>query len=170
MSQDTTFAQHGSPEISPEVSPLFDLETALEGASGAGSASELTFSSKLGLKYLYLSPQHVEVEMVVGRGQCRATAHGFILHGGATLAAAETIAGVGSLLSCAGRFNPCGVSVTAHHVSMAKIHAVLTVKADIINQSGHTHLWNIDFYKEGGVLVSTIRVTNALIPERPAQA
>lgn len=153
------------PEFSTDVSPDFNLQDALYGVHSSQSEDSHGFSVPLGICFKYLSPELIKAEIKVTPQLCRPTAKGFILHGGATLACAETIAGVGSLVSCAGRFNPCGVSITANHVAMALVGDCLQVKATRLHAGARNHLWNIDFSNKQGELVSAVRVTNALIPE-----
>lgn len=81
------------------------------------------------------------------------------LSGGAILALAETLAGVGSSALCPDCI--CmGIEVNASHVHSAKEGETVTAVARIMHKGSHTHLWRVDVSNESGELVSTINVTN----------
>lgn len=128
-------------------------------------------SDLLALEYTNLGVGTIEAEVTLQAQHCRCSPLGYILHGGASLAIAENIAGFGSSLLCHvlgyNNLTPVGVSVTANHISMALYHERLRIKATAIQQ-GHTlHVWNIDLlHSSNGSLVSSVRVTNALIEPR----
>ena len=89
-----------------------------------------------------------------------------ILHGGASLTFAETLAGCGSL-SIIGIDNKekkiCGISVTGNHVGMSPTEGKVIAKATIVHAGRTTHVWNVDIYSEDNRLISTERVTNMII-------
>ena len=81
------------------------------------------------------------------------------LSGGAILALAETLAGVGSSALCPGCM--CmGMSVNASHVHSAREGETVTATARILHKGSRTHLWRVDVCNESGSLVSTVNVTN----------
>ena len=70
------------------------------------------------------------------------------LSGGASLALAENLAGVGSMAACPGKM-PYGGTVTAYGKLIHK---------------GHTlHVWSIEVKNDEGELVSSVQVTNYVI-------
>lgn len=86
-----------------------------------------------------------------------------ILHGGANLALAETVAGLGSaLLVDHNRFSVRGAQISANHVgSISKGHVLAT--GNIIHKGSNTHVWNIDIKDENNKLLSTCRITNIIV-------
>lgn len=81
------------------------------------------------------------------------------LNGGASLALAENLAGVGSQALCHG-CKCIGINVTAQHVKTALLGDTVTATATIIHR-GHTlHVWRVDIKDSTGDIVSTINVTN----------
>ena len=82
-----------------------------------------------------------------------------VLSGGATVALAETLAGVGSLALCPG-FIGMGISVSASHVKPALEGDTVTARARIVSRRRHLHVWHVDVTDGGGELVSTVQVTN----------
>ena len=89
-----------------------------------------------------------------------------ILHGGATLALGETVAGLGSMVLCSADEIVVGMQVSGNHVSSA--HEGDTVRAvGTIIHKGHTsHVWNVDVFTSTGKLVSSIRVINSILKKR----
>lgn len=83
-----------------------------------------------------------------------------ILHGGATLALAESLAGYGSMTLCKEEEMPCGQQVGANHLHGAKIGEIVKAKASLLHKGRTTHVWNVDVINENGRLISTIRITN----------
>lgn len=87
-----------------------------------------------------------------------------VLHGGATISLAESVAGVGSNVLCAQDERCFGMQISASHISSATIGDTVRAKG-VIQHKGHsTHVWNVDVYSEDtGRLISSIRVTNAVV-------
>ena len=81
------------------------------------------------------------------------------LNGGATVALAETLAGVGSILLAPGHI--CvGMSITASHLRPARKGDTVTALARVIHKGRQTHLWRVDVSDGAGHTISTINVTN----------
>ena len=88
---------------------------------------------------------------------------GGILHGGANLAMAETLAGLGSMLiTDLNRYDILGSQVNGNHTGVLKEGKALA-EAKIIHRGNKTHIWNVDVKNEEGRLISTIRVTNMIV-------
>lgn len=117
----------------------------------------------LGITFTRLSPGLTEAVMPVEKRVCQPFG---LLHGGATLALAESVAGQGSLILCEPDEVAAGVQVSGNHISSAKegdkVHAVGT----IIHQGRSMHIWNVDIFTSAGRLVSTVRVTNSILKRR----
>ena len=86
-----------------------------------------------------------------------------ILHGGASLALAETVAGLGSsLLLDLEIYNVRGAQVSANHIGEAK-KGFAIAEGRLIHRGKNTHVWNIDISDETGKPLSTCRITNFII-------
>lgn len=119
-----------------------------------------TLMEQLGIEYTELSKGVIKGQMPVDHRTLQPVG---ILHGGASLAFAESLAGMGStLLIDLKKFISVGSQVSANHVGMA-VKGVVTGEARIIHQGKTTHLWNVDIKNEEGKLVSSVRVTNLII-------
>lgn len=90
------------------------------------------------------------------------------LSGGASLALAETIAGVGSCSICPDSI--CvGLNVTANHIHPAPQGETITATARIIHKGRKTHVWQIDIRDTHETLISSISVTNFIISSQRGQ-
>jgi len=86
-----------------------------------------------------------------------------ILHGGATLALAETIAGLGSaLLVDLNKYSVRGAQVSANHIRSTNKGYVLGTGI-LIYRGSNTHVWNIDITNDKDRLLSTCRITNIIV-------
>ena len=104
----------------------------------------------LGIRFLPSDDDVALAEMPI----CAATKQYFgILHGGASLALAETVAGAGSLHITGGRYKVCGVQVTGNHVGMSACEGKVYGRATIVHAGKSTHVWNVDIVGEDGKLI-----------------
>lgn len=114
----------------------------------------------LGIEYIEVGDGCVIGQMPVDK---RTIQPAGILSGGASLAFAETLGGLGSsLLVDNQKYHVVGAQLSANHVGMAT-HGKVTGEARIVHQGKKTHVWNIDIKNEEGKLVSTARLTNMII-------
>lgn len=122
-----------------------------------------TLMDTLGITFTHLSTNRIEAVMSVEKRICQPFG---LLHGGATLALAESVAGQGSMLLCESDEVAAGIQVSGNHVSSAKegdeVHAVGT----IIHKGRSMHIWNVDISASSGKLVSSVRVVNSIIKKR----
>lgn len=84
------------------------------------------------------------------------------LSGGASLALAENLAGVGSLALCPGKI--CvGINVSGNHVKSVLEGDTVTALATIQYKGRTLHTWHVDITNEAGELISTVTVTNYIM-------
>lgn len=84
------------------------------------------------------------------------------LSGGASLALAENVAGVGSSSLCPGKM--CvGIEVSGSHVKAVAEGDTVTATARLQHQGSTLHVWQVDICDTTGELISTVRVTNYII-------
>jgi len=108
-----------------------------------------------------------EGEVLASMPVCPQTSRpGGMLHGGSSLAMAETIAGIGTMLLIdLKEFDVRGMQVSANHTGSVKEGNVLAT-AKIIHQGNKTHIWNVDLRDVDGRLISTARVTNIIVKKK----
>jgi len=115
---------------------------------------------RLGIEYLKTGEGYVKARMPVNEMTKQPAG---ILHGGASLALAETVGSLGSILMVdADIYEVRGSHISANHVRPAHSGWVYA-EAQIIYQGKNTHVWNIDISDDAGQLVSTCRLTNFII-------
>ncbi|HAR37675.1 MAG: hypothetical protein A2W86_04445 [Bacteroidetes bacterium GWD2_45_23] len=122
-----------------------------------------TLMETLGIEFTLLSPERTEAVMPVGKHVCQPFG---ILHGGATLALAESVAGQGSLLLCETDEVPAGIQVSCNHVSSAREGDKVRAVGTIIHKGRTIHVWNIDIFTASDKLVSSVRVVNSILKKR----
>lgn len=122
-----------------------------------------TLMGNLGIQYTYASAGRVEAVMPVDK---RTRQPFGILHGGATLALAETVAGLGSMIICEPDEIVAGMQLSGNHISSA--HEGDTVRAigTIIHKGRSSHIWNVDVFTSTNKLISSIRVVNSVLRKR----
>ena len=123
-------------------------------------AMEKSLIGNLGIRITGIKEGEVEGQMLLSEKNSRPDG---ILHGGANLALAETLAGLGSmLLTDLKEYDVLGSQVCGNHTGVLTNGEAIAV-AKIIHRGNKTHIWNVDVKKSDGRLISTIRVTNMIV-------
>jgi 1,4-dihydroxy-2-naphthoyl-CoA hydrolase len=87
------------------------------------------------------------------------------LSGGASLALAENLAGIGSMALCPGKI--CvGINVSGNHVKAVEEGDTVTGYAKLKSKGNRLHVWQVDLKNSAGDLISTVQVTNYVISPR----
>ena len=87
------------------------------------------------------------------------------LSGGASLALAENVAGVGSSALCPGC--ACvGIEVSGSHVKAVVEGDTVTAHARMLHKGTTLHVWNVDIKDTANELISNVRVTNYIIKQK----
>ncbi len=130
-------------------------------ALGRGNMAE-----HLGIEFTAIGPDWLEARMPVTE---RSTQPWGRLHGGASVALAETVGSIAAMLT----LNPdegaaVGLEINANHVRPASsgfVHAV--ARSENIGQT--TQIWSIRITDDTERLISIARITLAIIPARAAK-
>jgi 1,4-dihydroxy-2-naphthoyl-CoA hydrolase len=86
-----------------------------------------------------------------------------LLHGGASVALAETLGSTGAAMCIdAADFQCVGQEINANHVRSAR-SGLVTGTARPIHLGGRTHVWGIDIVNDANKLVCVSRITMAII-------
>ena len=84
------------------------------------------------------------------------------LSGGATLALAENLSGVGSMALCPNKI--CvGINVSANHVKAVLEGDNVTATARILHKGRTLHVWHIEITNSAGELISAVDITNFIL-------
>ena len=119
-----------------------------------------TLVSHLGIRFTAVGEGFVDANMPV---DARTFRPGGFLHGGANLALAETVAGLGSMLTVdLEEFDVLGIQISANHTGSVTEGTVFA-RAEIVHFGTQTHVWNVEIKNGNGKLVSTARVTNMIV-------
>lgn len=89
------------------------------------------------------------------------------LSGGASLALAENLAGVGSLALCPGKIS-VGINVSGSHVKAVLEGDVVEATARLLHKGKTLHTWQIDIENSEGELISSVTVTNYIMSKPKA--
>ncbi len=123
--------------------------------------NEGTMMETLGIEYLELKEGYVYARMFVRKELSQPYG---MLHGGASMAMAESIGGMGSAYYLGVKdYIIRGMQFSANHVKAAKVGTYVYATATIIHKGRQTHVWNIDIKNEDGGLVSSCRLTNFIM-------
>jgi uncharacterized protein (TIGR00369 family) len=116
-----------------------------------------TFISHLEIEFLEVGADFIKAKMPVNSKKHQPTG---ILHGGASLALAETVAGAGSsILIDASQYNVYGLQVTGNHLATISEGDVFAY-AQIVHCGQTTHVWDVKITDINEKLISIVRVTN----------
>lgn len=127
------------------------------------SKSEGTLVEALDMEYVELSLDRVVIKMPVGP-KTRQPAG--ILHGGASVALAETAASIATALNVdLTKYNPVGLEINANHVRSKKDGIVKAI-ATPLHKGRSTMIWNIEIVDEENNLICISRCTMAIISKK----
>jgi len=119
--------------------------------------SEGTLMEVLGIEYLIVEKGYIKAKMPV---DSRTIQPFGILHGGASVALAETIGSIGSAVLVDNiNVDVRGAGISANHIKAVKKGWVYG-EARTLHIGKNTHIWDIQIRDDEGDLVSTARLTN----------
>jgi uncharacterized protein (TIGR00369 family) len=121
-----------------------------------------TFISFLGIEFLDYGEDFIEARMPIDD---KLQPMG-LLHGGASLALAETIASGGSyLLIDPEKYDVVGLQISGNHLSPVS-EGNIFARAEVIHKGKKTHVWDIKITSDSGKLISVSRVTMMVIKKK----
>lgn len=122
-----------------------------------------TLISHLEIKFTEFSEIHVVATMPVNSKKLQPDG---VLHGGASLALAETVGSAGSFFNVdRKKYNVLGLQVTGNHTSTLAT-GMLTARAEAVHLGKTTHIWDVKITDENGKLISVARVTNIIMEKK----
>lgn len=124
------------------------------------SFSKNTLLSHLKIEFTNIGNDYLEAKMPVNHKTMQPMG---ILHGGATVALAESIGSVGSnmLIDLKSKY-AVGLSINANHVGSATNNYVIG-KGTIVHRGRSTHVWNIEVKDNNEKLISICRLTIMIV-------
>ncbi len=113
----------------------------------------------LGIVFTKFDTNSIHATMPVNSKTCQPNGW---LHGGASLAFAESLAGAGSyLLIDRDNYNVYGLQVSGNHISTVD-NGDLNGDAQLIHKGKTTHIWEVKISDGNDKLISLVRVTNII--------
>jgi uncharacterized protein (TIGR00369 family) len=130
------------------------------------SISENTLMQTLNIKYTDAGPDFLTATMPVNSSVHQPIG---LLHGGATVALAESVGSAASFLFTNGEHTEVrGIEISANHVK-AKRNGIVTATARIIHKGSSIHLWEIRIVDENDALISICKLTTMVLPKRKSK-
>lgn len=122
---------------------------------------ENTLMEHLGMKFVEVTAGRVVATMPVDSRTVQPMRR---LHGGATMALAESIGSIGSsFLVDTTKFHVLGVEISGSHIATTSENEVIAI-GTIIHQGSTSHVWEIRVQDKNDKLISLCRLTCRIIP------
>lgn len=117
----------------------------------------------LGIVFTSIQADNIHATMPVNSITCQPNGW---LHGGASLAFAESLAGAGSyLLIDREQFNVFGLQVSGNHISSVN-QGIVKGEAQLVHKGKTTHVWEVRISAGNDKLISLVRVTNIITEKK----
>jgi 1,4-dihydroxy-2-naphthoyl-CoA hydrolase len=141
----------------------FDKEKILQYCN---KISENTLMSTLNIKYTDAGEDYLVATMPVNPSVHQPFG---LLHGGASVALAESVGSAASLLYVNSEHSEVrGIEISANHLK-AKRDGIVTATARIVHKGRSIHLWEIRITDEKDNLISLCKLTNMVLPKRKSE-
>ena len=125
--------------------------------------SENTLMETLQIEYIDVGPDFLVAKMPVNASVHQPMG---LLHGGATVALAESVGSAASLLFIDREIQEVrGIEISANHLKSKKEGEVFAT-AKIIHKGKTIHLWEIRIVDEIGDLISICKLTNMVLTQK----
>jgi 1,4-dihydroxy-2-naphthoyl-CoA hydrolase len=119
-----------------------------------------TLIDNLGIMFIEIGDDFVRGTMPV---DARTVQPYGLLHGGASVALAETLGSMGAAMCVdAAEYQVVGQEINANHVRAAR-SGIVTGTARPVHLGGRTHVWSIEIVNDAQKLVCISRITMAVI-------
>ena len=125
--------------------------------------SQNTLMQTLHIEYIDAGPDFLKAKMPVN---ARVHQPMGLLHGGATVALAESVGSAASIMLINFEKQEVrGIEISANHLK-SKREGIVFATAKIIHQGRSLHLWEIRIVDENDQLISLCKLTNMILPKR----
>ena len=137
---------------------MWKMQPTLESLNTIGKN---TLSENLGIEYTEIGDDYLIAQMPVNH---RTVQPFRILHGGASVALAETLGSVASVMCIdTTKFQAVGVEINANHLSSAREGSMVYGKVSPIRIGRTIHVWEINITNENGKKMCISRITIAIV-------
>jgi 1,4-dihydroxy-2-naphthoyl-CoA hydrolase len=122
-----------------------------------------TLVAHLGIEYTEVGDHSISAKMPVDHRTHQPLG---LLHGGASVALAETLGSIASNCCVDNSLQYCvGLDINANHIKSVK-HGFVTGTTKAIHIGKRTHVWEIKIFNEENDLICISRITMAVIDKR----
>jgi 1,4-dihydroxy-2-naphthoyl-CoA hydrolase len=136
------------PELKERVEPFLD-------------SPQKHMGHMLGISFSSIRKDEIKASMPVDENTVQPFG---ILHGGASVALAETLGSIGAWLNLSDQSKTAvGVEINANHIRSVKKGNHVEAIATPIQRGGKIHVWETKIYTEGQKLVCVSRCTLAIV-------
>ncbi len=128
--------------------------------------SKNTLMQTLNIEYIDAGPDYLVATMPVNSSVHQPMG---LLHGGATVALAESVGSAASMLFVNSDVSEVrGIEISANHLK-SKRNGIVTATARIVHKGRSIHLWEIRVVDENEHLISLCKLTNMVLPKRKSE-
>ncbi|CAN5151136.1 hotdog fold thioesterase [soil metagenome] len=128
------------------------------------SSKQKSMGDSLGIEFELVSRSEMRATMPVNENTVQPFG---ILHGGASVALAETLASIGAWLNLEDESQAAvGLEINANHIKTVRLGQTVTGIARPIHRGAQTQIWEIRIETKDGKLVCISRCTLAVVKRR----
>jgi uncharacterized protein (TIGR00369 family) len=125
----------------------------------------LPFAALLGVEFVSAAPDRIVAELIVREDLCTRPA---VLHGGAIMAFADTLGGVGTMLNLPEGAATTTIESKTNFIAAAPVGTRLTADATPLHRGRRTMVWQTRISTAEGRLVALVTQTQLVLEPRPA--
>lgn len=125
--------------------------------------SEANMGDALGIKFIKISKNEMIAEMPVNENSVQPFR---ILHGGASVALAETLCSIGAWVNVSENKTAVGIEINANHHRPVLEGGTITATSTPIQIGRTIHVWETKIVDQRGKLVCTSRCTLAIVDRK----
>ncbi|MDX1587241.1 MAG: PaaI family thioesterase [Balneolaceae bacterium] len=125
--------------------------------------SQKNMGDALGIEFISFKEEEVKASMPVNENTVQPFG---ILHGGASVALAETLASIGAWLRAGELETAVGVEINANHIRAIKKGEKVIGTAIPVKTGRKVHVWEVKIHTEQGKLVCVSRCTLMIVRSR----
>ena len=121
---------------------------------------EPLFPGLMGIRLTEVTAEHVRAEMVVRPDLCTT---GGILHGGASMAFADTLGAVGTFVNLSGGKRTTTTDSSTKFIAGARVHTTVTGECVALHRGRTTMVWQTQIRNADGRLCAVVTQTQLVL-------